>query len=200
MLRKLFLYFHHIKMIPAYLAYSFSENRRIIDEDIAIWIKRAKLNISESEKFAALNLLFVLFPEFFNVFLYRVSPRKSPLSFILSFFYSKENSLFIMGENIGGGLFIQHGFATIITVKSMGKNCWINQQVTLGYDTNSKPTIGNNVHVCAGAKVIGGVTVGDNCVIGANAVVVKDVPPNCTVVGVPAYIVKRDGIKIFEKL
>ncbi|MDR2010191.1 MAG: serine O-acetyltransferase [Bacteroidales bacterium] len=63
-----------------------------------------------------------------------------------------------------------------------------------------KPTIGNNVKIYAGAKLIGGIKVGDNVKIGANAVVVKDVPDNCTVVGVPAYIVRRDGVSIKENL
>lgn len=54
--------------------------------------------------------------------------------------------------------------------------------------------------ICAGAKVLGKVTIGDNSIVGANAVVVKDVPPNCTVVGVPAYIIKRDGKKVHEDL
>ena len=99
------------------------------------------------------------------------------------------------------GLFIQHGFATIIAAKSIGANCWINQQVTIGYSNNSDaPTIGNGVSISAGAKVLGDVTIGDYSKIGANAVVVKNVPANCTVVGVPAYIVKQDGVKVQKPL
>jgi serine O-acetyltransferase len=60
--------------------------------------------------------------------------------------------------------------------------------------------IGDNVRIGAGAKVLGGITLGDNVSVGANAVVVKDVPPNCVVVGVPAYIVKRDGKRVRESL
>ena len=97
-------------------------------------------------------------------------------------------TLYIYTKDIGPGLFIQHGFATIISAEKIGQNCWINQQVTIGFlnDTDC-PTIGNNVTIYAGAKVIGNVRVGDNSIVGANAVVVKDVPENCTVVGVPAY-------------
>jgi serine acetyltransferase len=62
------------------------------------------------------------------------------------------------------------------------------------------PVIGSNVAIYAGAKVLGNITIGDNVNIGANAVVVKDVPDNCTVVSVPAYIVKRNGIKVREEL
>ncbi|KGN34565.1 serine acetyltransferase [Knoellia sinensis KCTC 19936] len=93
---------------------------------------------------------------------------------------------------MGPGLFIQHGFATIIAAESIGANCWINQQVTIGYSSRTDcPVIQDNVVIAAGAKVIGSVTVGHDAVIGANAVVVKDVDPDCTVVGVPARVVRR---------
>ncbi|WP_429394402.1 serine O-acetyltransferase [Mucilaginibacter lappiensis] len=110
------------------------------------------------------------------------------------------NTLFIHTQDIGPGLYIQHGFATIITAKSIGKDCWINQQVTIGFNGADSPVIKDNVTIRAGAKVIGNVTVGGNSIVGANAVVVKNVPGNSTVVGVPAYIIKRDGIKVKESL
>lgn len=94
---------------------------------------------------------------------------------------------------------IWHGFSTIINAKSIGNNCTIYQQVTIG-NWNGTPKIGNNVTIFPGAKVIGNITVGDNVKIGANAVVSKNVPENCTVVGVPAFIVKRNGIRVREKL
>lgn len=99
--------------------------------------------------------------------------------------------LFICTKDIGGGLIIQHGFSTIINAKKIGKNCHIYQQVTIGYNGTKSPTIGDNVRICCGAKVIGGVHVGNNVVIGANAVVCKDVPDNVVVVGVPAKIIKH---------
>ena len=69
--------------------------------------------------------------------------------------------------------------------------------MTIGYsNATDAPVLLDNVQVKAGAKIIGKVTVGNNCIVGANAVVVKDVPDNCTVVGVPAYIVKKDGINV----
>ena len=110
-------------------------------------------------------------------------------------------TLYIYTKDIAPGLFIQHGFATIISARKIGRNCWINQQVTIGFlnDTDT-PTLGNNVFIYAGAKVLGNVRVGDNSIVGANAVVVKDVPENCTVVGVPAYIVRRNGMKVKEPL
>lgn len=97
---------------------------------------------------------------------------------------------------MGGGCYIQHGFSTIIAARSIGKNLWINQCATIGY-TNATdcPTIGNDVKICSGAKVLGNINIGDNAIIGANAVVVKDVPANAVVGGVPAKIIKyREGI------
>ena len=120
---------------------------------------------------------------------------------IASLFFAPMSTLYIFAPNIGEGLFIQHGFSTIIAANSIGKNCWINQQVTIGFSGDGKsPVIGDNVQITAGAKVFGDITIGDNSLIGANAVVFKDVPKNCTVVGVPGYIVKRDGKKVKEPL
>lgn len=100
-------------------------------------------------------------------------------------------NLYIHCRDIGGGLFIEHGFSTIITCRHIGDNCYINQQVTIGYsDEIHSPYIGNNVEIKAGAKVIGNVHIGDDVIIGANAVVVKDVPAHSIVVGVPAKIIK----------
>lgn len=98
----------------------------------------------------------------------------------------------LTARKLGGGIFIQHGYATIIAPHSIGKNCWVNQGVTIGYTNDTDcPTIGDNVTIYAGAKVLGNVTVGDNSIIAANAVVVKDVPANVIVGGVPAKIIKQ---------
>lgn len=101
---------------------------------------------------------------------------------------------------IGGGLFIQHGYATDIEAESIGENCWINQKVSIAYRGNGKPTIGNNVVVGTGAIVIGNIHIGNNVSIGAGAIVVKDVPDNCTVVSSSTYIVRKNGEKVMEKL
>ncbi|OPJ54918.1 serine acetyltransferase [Alkalithermobacter paradoxus] len=70
-----------------------------------------------------------------------------------------------------------------------------------GKDTGKRhPTIGNNVIISAGTKILGPIYIGDNSKIGANAVVLKDIDANCTAVGIPARIVKRDGIKVDEKI
>ena len=105
------------------------------------------------------------------------------------------------GAKIGRGLFIDHGMGVVIGETAIiGDNVLLYQGVTLGGTGLTKgkrhPTIGNNVVIGGGAKVLGNITIGDNSYIGANAVVIKDVPPNSTVVGVPGRITKQDGKKI----
>lgn len=96
-------------------------------------------------------------------------------------------------KNIGSGFTITHFNGIFVHAKSIGKNCSIRQDVTIGADhipNGSIPTIGDNVEFGAGCKVLGGITVGNNVVIGANAVVVHDVPDNCVVAGIPAKVIK----------
>jgi serine O-acetyltransferase len=107
------------------------------------------------------------------------------------------------GAIIGEGLFIDHGMGVVIgETTEIGDNVTIYQGVTLGGTGKEKgkrhPTIGNNVVVSTGAKVLGSFTVGDNVKIGANAVVLRNVPPDCTVVGVPGRVVVREGRKIAD--
>ncbi len=104
------------------------------------------------------------------------------------------------GAKIGRRFFIDHGMGVVIgETTEIGNDVTIYHQVTLGGTSTKKgkrhPTIGNNVVIGAGAKVLGPVKIGDNCKIGANSVVIKDVPPNSTVVGIPGKIVRREGIK-----
>lgn len=102
---------------------------------------------------------------------------------------------------IGRRLVIDHGMGVVIgETTEIGDDCTIYQGVTLGgtgKDIGKRhPTIGNNVFIGSGAKVLGPFKVGDNSRIAANAVVLEEVPPNSTAVGVPARVVKRDGVKI----
>ncbi|WP_283674327.1 serine O-acetyltransferase EpsC [Butyricicoccus sp. Marseille-Q5471] len=105
------------------------------------------------------------------------------------------------GAKIGRGLFIDHGMGIVIgETAEIGDNCTIYHGVTLGgtgHDTGKRhPTIGDNVLISTGAKVLGPFKVGDNSRIGANAVVLQEVPANSTVVGVKARVVKIDGQRV----
>ena len=105
------------------------------------------------------------------------------------------------GATIGRRLVIDHGTGIVIgETAEIGDDVLIYQGVTLGgtgKDTGKRhPTIGNNVMISAGAKVLGPFKVGDNSRIAAGAVVLEEVPPDCTVVGVPARVVRRNGEKV----
>lgn len=104
------------------------------------------------------------------------------------------------GAKIGKGLFIDHGMGVVIgETTEIGDNCTIYQNVTLGGTGKEvgkrHPTLGNNVMVGAGAKVLGPFKVGDNSRIAAGAVVLQEIPENSTVVGIPAKVVKVNGVK-----
>lgn len=105
------------------------------------------------------------------------------------------------GATIGKGLFIDHGHGVVIGETAiLGDNVTLYQGVTLGGTGKEHgkrhPTIGDNVMISAGAKVLGSFTVGENSKIGAGSVVLHEVPPNSTVVGVPGRVVKRDNVKV----
>jgi serine O-acetyltransferase len=107
------------------------------------------------------------------------------------------------GAKIGRNCFIDHGMGVVIgETTEIGDNVTIYQGVTLGGTGKEKgkrhPTIGNNVVISAGAKLLGSFYVGDNVKIGGGSVVLKSVPPGCTVVGVPGRIVVRDGAKVVD--
>ena len=105
------------------------------------------------------------------------------------------------GAQIGKGFFIDHGSGVIIGETTIiGDNVTLYQGVTLGGTGKEKgkrhPTIGDNVMISAGAKVLGSFTIGENSKIGAGSVVLKAVPPNSTVVGVPGHVVKKNDVRI----
>ena len=109
------------------------------------------------------------------------------------------------GATIGKGLVIDHGMGVVIgETAEIGDNCTLYQGVTLGgtgKDIGKRhPTLGNNVMVGAGAKVLGPFRIGDHTKIAANAVVLAEIPENCTAVGIPAKVVKKQGVKVENDL
>lgn len=176
---------------PLYL-YFVLKNKYVLKQEVETWYRILPIDKMSSNIKSAVLLLSLL-PEFRSVLYFRYNTHRfNPLKWI----YRTQVGLFIGNDQkIGSGLVIQHGFSTIINAEKVGDNCQIWQNVTIGKAHSGKsqprPIIGNNVKICCHAVVLGGVTIGDNVTVGASCVVVKDVPPNCTVVGNPARILKK---------
>lgn len=165
-------------------AYQVTDKRAVIDADVSRWEQ-----IQPSSR-GLLDLLAQ--PEFRSLFYHRLSRGGNlagkALARLLALVYRPQVALYLTTGEIGPGLYIQHGFATYVAARRLGANCWINQQVTIGYDSNlERPVLEDGVTVNAGAKIIGGVTVGARSTVGANAVVIRDVEEGTTAVGVPAH-------------
>jgi len=155
--------------------------------------------------------VFLLYPGFHALFSHRFAHwfYKRKLFFIARLI-SQLNRFFTgieihPGAVIGRGLFIDHGMGVVIgETAEIGDNCTIYHGVTLGgtgKETGKRhPTIGNNVLISVGAKILGPFKVGDNSRIGANAVVLNEVEPNTTVVGVPGRAIKKGGVQLFPSI
>lgn len=128
-------------------------------------------------------------PYFRMLFYYRIN---NLVSKILRLFYGGEKTFIIdIHTELGAGVRLAHPYATILNAESIGENLYVNHLVTVGEIKGEKPVIGNNVELHANSTVIGGITIGDNAVIGAGAVVVRDVPAGAVAVGNPAKIIMK---------
>ena len=179
------------RTFPVYLCALCSKQKQTIKEDISRWNQIDGVNFGF---FKSLNWHMTNKKEFRNLFLYRLkNPSRSVMSFvhfiIARILWKPLETLYIYTPEIGGGLYIQHGFSTIITAQKIGKNCRIYQQVTIGYKGGNCPILGDNVSVTCGAKVLGDITMHTGSLAAAGAVVVKDVPQNAIVAGVPAKVI-----------
>lgn len=161
-----------------------------LSKDLARWKEIHKLACTD---YVAMAQLLWYHKEFRNLVIYR-NRNHSIIRRLIAFIYPPMQTLYLDALEIGGGLYIQHGFATMIAAKSIGENCWINQQVTVGYNGQGEPpVIGDWVMITCGAKVLGDIHIGNHVTVGANAVVIRDVPDNCVVGGVPAKIIKQQN-------
>jgi serine O-acetyltransferase len=124
------------------------------------------------------------------------SPRTRRLSQVLGIFLAGAPAMEIYDTAVGGGLKIRHGNGTVIRGMSLGRDCDVYQQVTVGAGRGGFPVIGDRVDLCSGCLIFGGIRVGDDVIIGAGAVVSHDVPDKAIMVGNPARQVgTTDGLR-----
>lgn len=174
--------FEFLRCLPHLVIFYFQKNNSIIQADIIRW-----LTVLEKSYIVPIGLIYLLgfHKAFRNIFYYRIGVLK----YVLNIFCPQIPTLLMQCPQIGEGLFIWHGFGTGIGAKSIGKNCTINQLVTIG-NFNGYPTILDNVRIQAGAIIVGDITIGNNSTIGANATVFQDVPDNSTVYPASSKIMK----------
>lgn len=197
---KIKLIFYPLLCIPALISYYFVNkgNRIKIEMDLHRWEEVRGMSHSGFVIWRLYKML-VMAQEFRSLYYVRVHPFDK----IIKYFLQAQVTCGIgstKSANLGGGAYIQHGWGMVLDAESVGENLWINQNVTVGYQGNGHPRIGNNVRIGSGAVIIGDITIGDNVNIGANATVVKDVPSNTTVVSPQAFICRRDGKRVHEVL
>lgn len=160
--------------------------KKVLRKDVYVMLTRIHIHVPHF-----LGLLYLLHNNsyFRSLFYYRIGPVYS----MLIGWYRPGDKYFIISKTLkmGGGFLLSHPYATILNAESIGENFSCRHCTTLGAKPNGRPVIGNNVSLGANVTIIGHVHIGDNVVVGAGAVVVKDVPSNCVVAGNPAKIIKR---------
>ena len=189
-IKKIVAFFNIPRTFPVYLCALCSKQKKLIKMDIVRW---NAINGYNFGFFGSLNWHLTYYKEFRNLIQHRFKHPTGSLAAYIHFaiariLWKPLESLYIYTKEIGGGLFIQHGFATIISAEKIGENCRIYQQVTIGYKDGRAPVLEDNVAVTCGAKVLGNITMHANSLAAAGAVVIKDVPENAIVGGVPAKI------------
>ena len=177
-----------ILFIPHLFLFLFSKNRETIIADLYSRSENKPQKLSPILTDLAIRLFNDRY--FRTLFYFRTSGISAK---ILRMFYPRDRYFIIdMNTRLGKAIKLAHPYSTILNAESIGDNLYINHLVTVGEKDGHRPTIGNNVQLHANCSVIGGVKIGNNAIIGAGAVVVKDVPPDCIAVGNPARIIKAD--------
>lgn len=181
MFAKIYSRIQLLRFIPHIIVYARSRERELLDYERDMYLRYC--NGGGKNGWTGFLYLLTVNKAYRSLFYWRTD---SPW---LEFFAKGENNLHFVtpSAKVGKGLMIWHGYSTIINAAEVGENFQIWHNVTVGKKSTDpvmdKPIIGNNVKVCTGAVVVGPITIGDNCTVGANATVVKDLPASKTAVG-----------------
>lgn len=189
--KRIFAALNYPRTFIVFLCVLASDQKHLVKKDIARWNQINGINFGF---FESINWYMTYKKEYRNLLGHRLKypsqSLKSKVHYIIfRMLWKPMETLYIYTKDIGGGLYIQHGFATIISAQKIGENCRIYQQVTIGYKGDQSPVLEDNVSVTCGAKVLGQLTMGKNSLAAAGAVVLKDVPQNAIVGGVPAKVI-----------
>lgn len=195
MFESLYLFFGFLRFLPHIVIYSLHKNKGVIREDIAAY--KNEYSLKGNDVFVLVHQLSHN-TSFRSLFYYRIGKWK----WLCQWLGKGATELRIpLTANIGGGLLLFHAYSTIFSSKcTIGKGCRVVHNVTIGDKNGLAPVIGEYVEILPNAVITGDIRVGNHCVIGPGAVVYKNVPDNCVVVGNPAYILKKDGVKVNQKL
>jgi serine O-acetyltransferase len=192
---------------PLVLAFQASREADTIRADVARWRESVAIPGYEIEEapfgVPALRRFLGSVPEFRNVFYYRLGIGggwPATVALIGRRIWRPLPSLEINCASVGPGLIVAHGYGAILTAERVGANCTIHQQVSVGWRSHQHhgrvlagssrpPILGDEVFLGTGAKVLGAISLGNNVTVGANAVVLHDVPDGCTAIGVPARVI-----------
>lgn len=194
MLEKLYVTMGFIRFLPHLIVFLVGKNKLAIHEDIAAY--QNEYGLKGSPTFLLLHLL-THNTSFRSLFYYRIGKWKWLCQWLGR---GTVNLTIPSTVHIEGGILLFHAYGTILNAKSIGKGCRIVHNVTLGARRGGVPTIGDYVEILPNAVITGDITIGKHCVIAPGAVVFKSIPDNCVVVGNPAFILKKDGVTVNQKL
>ncbi len=194
-IKKILVFVVGIILIPHVVVFliasSIGRGKNKLQMDLDVYKKHKNMNSNNVYSFLQ---LMIFCPEYRNVFYFRL-----PIFVRIPLYYWPQRTtlhIWTKSRNIGGGLYVGHGWGTVINAKQIGQNCIVGQNVTIGSRNALEPILGDSVGVYAHAVVLGNVHIGDNVQIGAGAVVVKDVPEDCVVVPSKSIIIKQKGERV----
>jgi len=191
---KFLVYINYLRFWPHFLFFKLSKNKRKINDDVLAYQKQYEIKGSPSYLF----MYFIFMNKGFrNLFYYRIGDLKYIISWLGR---GMDNFHLSKHTDVAGGILLFHPFGTLMDCESIGKGCRITHNVSATVKDGKRAVVGENVELNPCCILIGGVHIGNNCVIGPGATIFKDVPDNCVVVGNPAMILKKDGVIVKQPM
>ena len=181
-----------IRLIPHFLVFMFlsGKKKELILKDIEVWMEHGSLRTS---KWWGTLVLLQMRPELRSIYYYRIGRVGG---WVCSLLLPGRKNLFIWTKIIGPGFYIGHGWGTVVNAKKIGSEFSVFQHVTIGSRGGAGAVIGDRVTVAAHAIVLGDMPIGNNVIIGAGSVVVKEVADDSVIVPAKSFIIKQRGERV----